>query len=71
MLGLTRGTTDAHVARAALESIALQSADVLEAMQLDARQQLSELRVDGGACVTIFCPRCRPTSSRRRWCAPP
>jgi len=50
MLGLTRGTTDAHVARAALESIALQSADLLEAMQLDARQQLSELRVDGGAC---------------------
>jgi glycerol kinase len=49
MLGLTRGTTRAHVARAALESIAFQSADVLEAMQLDAHQPLSELRVDGGA----------------------
>jgi glycerol kinase len=50
MLGLTRGTTEAHVARAALESIALQSADLLEAMQLDAHQELKELRVDGGAC---------------------
>jgi len=49
MIGLTRGTTRAHVARAALESIAFQSADVLHAMQLDARQPLSELRVDGGA----------------------
>jgi glycerol kinase len=50
MLGLTRGTTAAHVARAALESIALQSADLLEAMQLDAHRELKELRVDGGAC---------------------
>ena len=50
MLGITRGTTDAHVARAALESIALQTADLLEAMKLDARQELKELRVDGGAC---------------------
>ncbi len=49
MIGMTRGTTKAHVARAALESIALQTADVLEAMQKDARQPLTELRVDGGA----------------------
>jgi glycerol kinase len=49
MLGLTRGTTKAHVARAALESIAYQSADVLQAMQLDAGRALTELRVDGGA----------------------
>jgi glycerol kinase len=48
-VGLTRGTTRAHVARAALESIAFQSADVLAAMQLDAGQSLTELRVDGGA----------------------
>ena len=47
--GLTRGATSAHVARAALESIALQSADVLDAMQKDANITLSELRVDGGA----------------------
>lgn len=50
MFGLTRGTTEAHVARAALESIALQSADLSEAMNLDAQQELRELRVDGGAC---------------------
>ena len=49
ILGLTRGSTAAHIARAALESIALQSAEVLEAMQADAGQSLSELRVDGGA----------------------
>ncbi|HIK13866.1 MAG TPA: glycerol kinase GlpK [Leptolyngbyaceae cyanobacterium M33_DOE_097] len=49
MIGMTRGTTGAHIARAALESIAYQSADVLEAMKQDAQLQLSELRVDGGA----------------------
>ena len=49
MVGLSRGTTKAHIARAALESIAFQSAEVLLAMQRDARQPLLELRVDGGA----------------------
>lgn len=49
IVGLTRGTTKAHVARAALESIAFQSFDVLEAMQRDAARPLTELRVDGGA----------------------
>jgi glycerol kinase len=49
--GLTRGTTRAHIARAALESIAFQSAELLEAMQKDSQQQLSELRVDGGAAA--------------------
>jgi len=49
MLGLTRGTTAAHLARAALESIAYQSAEVLLAMQRDAGRELAELRVDGGA----------------------
>ena len=49
VLGITRGTTAAHIARAALESIAYQTADVLEAMQADAGVALSELRVDGGA----------------------
>ncbi|MBP0600433.1 glycerol kinase GlpK [Herbaspirillum sp. LeCh32-8] len=47
--GLTRGSTKAHLARAALESIAYQIADVLEAMQKDAAIPLRELRVDGGA----------------------
>jgi glycerol kinase len=49
MVGMTRGTTSAHIARAALESIAYQSADVLAAMKQDAHLPLSELRVDGGA----------------------
>jgi glycerol kinase len=49
IVGLTRGTTAAHIARAALESIAYQSADLLDAMQADAGVQLAELRVDGGA----------------------
>jgi len=49
ILGLTRGSTAAHLARATLESIAYQTADVLEAMQADAGIGLKELRVDGGA----------------------
>jgi glycerol kinase len=49
IVGLTRGSTRAHVARAALESIAFQSADLLDAMQADSGQKLLELRVDGGA----------------------
>ena len=49
IVGLTRGTTKAHIARAALESIAFQSAELLEAMQADAARRLVELRVDGGA----------------------
>jgi glycerol kinase len=51
LFGLTRGTTRAHIARATLEAIALQVADLLEAMQRDAQIQLTELRVDGGACA--------------------
>ena len=49
MFGLTRGSGITHVARAALESIAFQSADVLTAMEKDAGLKLTELRVDGGA----------------------
>ena len=49
MFGLTRGSNIAHVARAALESIAFQSAEVLHAMEKDAGLKLTELRVDGGA----------------------
>jgi glycerol kinase len=51
IFGLTRGTTSAHIARATLESIALQSRDVLVAMAADAGLALHELRVDGGATV--------------------
>ncbi len=53
--GLTRGSTAAHIARAALDSIALQSAALLQAMNADAQaagaEPVRELRVDGGACV--------------------
>jgi glycerol kinase len=49
LLGMTRGTTRAHIARAALEAIALQSAEVFAAMAADAGLALRELRVDGGA----------------------
>ncbi len=49
LIGITRGTTAAHVARAALESIAFQSAELMTAMRQDAGLRLKELRVDGGA----------------------
>ena len=51
LFGLTRGTTDAHIARAALESIAYQTMDVLKAMEADSGIPIEELRVDGGATV--------------------
>jgi glycerol kinase len=49
IVGLTRGTTSAHIARAALESIAYQVADLTDAIQTDVQTPLTELRVDGGA----------------------
>jgi glycerol kinase len=49
IIGITRGTTKGHIARAALEAIAFQSAELLLAMQQDAGHPLRELRVDGGA----------------------
>lgn len=49
ILGLTRGTTKAHIARAALESIAFQVTDILEAMEADSSIPIEEIRVDGGA----------------------
>ena len=51
LFGLTRGSTDAHIARAAIESIAFQTMDVLKAMQADAGIAVKELRVDGGATI--------------------
>ncbi|MGA7874016.1 MAG: FGGY-family carbohydrate kinase, partial [Desulfoferrobacter sp.] len=51
IVGLTRGTTAGHVARAALESIAFQTMDVLQAMRADSDIEVEELRVDGGAAV--------------------
>jgi glycerol kinase len=49
IVGLTRGTTRAHIARAALEAMAYQSADVISAMERDSGIALQQLRVDGGA----------------------
>ncbi len=49
IIGLTRGTGKAHIARAAVESIAFQTADLLTAMNSDSHADLKELRVDGGA----------------------
>jgi glycerol kinase len=50
-VGITRGTSDAHIARAAIESIAFQSMDLLKAMEADAGLPIKEVRVDGGATV--------------------
>jgi glycerol kinase len=51
IVGITRGSTDAHIARAAIESIAFQSMDLLKAMEADAGLPIKEVRVDGGATV--------------------
>ncbi|MCK5840145.1 MAG: glycerol kinase, partial [Bacteroidales bacterium] len=51
IIGITRGTSDGHIARAALEAIALQSMDVINTMAKDSGVNASELRVDGGAAV--------------------
>jgi glycerol kinase len=69
--GITRGTTAGHLARAALEGIAFQVADVLTAMEADAKTKLKELRVDGGASANnvlmqfqadiLDCPVVRPS----------
>ena len=54
ILGVTRGTTQAHIARAGLESIAYQTRDMLECMEKDSGIRLKELRVDGGAAANSF-----------------
>ena len=51
IFGLTRGSTAGHIARAALESMAFQTADVLHAMEEDASVRLAQLKVDGGASI--------------------
>ena len=52
--GLTRGAGKAHIVRAALESIAFQSRELVDAMEADSRTRIQELRVDGGAAVNNF-----------------
>lgn len=54
ILGITRGTTPAHLARAALEGIAFQVYDVLKAMEQDVKRSSNEMRVDGGAVANGF-----------------
>jgi glycerol kinase len=54
LVGLTRGANRFHVVRAALESLAYQSSDVLKAMEEDSGIRLSSLKVDGGACANNF-----------------
>jgi glycerol kinase len=54
VFGLTRGTSKEHFIRAALESMAYQTYDVLKAMELDAKVKLKDLRVDGGASQNDF-----------------
>jgi glycerol kinase len=54
IVGLTRGSSDAHIARAAVESIAYQTMDVLKAMEADAGLAIKEVRVDGGATVNDY-----------------
>jgi glycerol kinase len=79
--GLTRGSTRAHIARAALEAIALQTLDVMRAMEADAGVRLRELRVDGGGTTNALlmqlqadllgCTvRVAPTTLKRRRSAP-
>jgi glycerol kinase len=54
IIGITRGTTQEHIARAALESIAYQTRDVIDAMTQDSGQEIKSLRVDGGATASEF-----------------
>jgi glycerol kinase len=54
LVGLSRGSSDAHIARAALESIAYQTYDILVAMESDSKTKIQELRVDGGATENNF-----------------
>ena len=54
LLGITRGTTDGHIARATLEGIAFQVYDIVKAMEADAGQATSQLRVDGGASKSDY-----------------
>ncbi|GHV74573.1 glycerol kinase [Spirochaetia bacterium] len=54
IVGLTRGTNKAHIIRAAVESLAYQSADVIKAMEADAGTPIKAVRVDGGACANNF-----------------
>jgi glycerol kinase len=59
LIGLERGTQPGHIARAALESIAFQVADVMEAMNKETQNPFRELRVDGGAAANDLLMQCQ------------
>ena len=62
IVGITRGTGRAHLARAVVESMAFQTRDVVDAMSATSGRPIAELRVDGGAAAMPCCCSCRPTS---------
>ncbi|MFR7484661.1 MAG: FGGY family carbohydrate kinase [Acutalibacter sp.] len=70
LLGVTRGTTRAHLCRAVLESIALESADLVEAMKRESGVAISELRADGGASRSRFLMQYQADILNTRVCRP-
>ena len=66
ILGITRGTTKAHICRAVLESIACESYDLFDAMGEDSGVKLKELRVDGGASRSRFLMQCQANLINRK-----
>ena len=70
LLGVTRGTTRAHLCRAVLESIALESADLVEAMQRESGVAIPELRADGGASRSRFLMQYQADILNARVCRP-
>jgi glycerol kinase len=66
VVGITRGANRFHIVRAALESLAFQTSDVLKAMEEDSGIRLTSLKVDGGACSNNFLMHSRQTSSEYR-----
>ena len=71
MVGLTRGANRNHIIRAALESIAYQSRDVLDAMQQDSGIKLAALKVDGGAVANDFLMQFQADMMHTLWCVRP
>ena len=70
LLGVTRGTTRAHLCRAVLESIALESADLVEAMKRESGVAIPELRADGGASRSRFLMQYQADILNTRVCRP-
>ena len=70
IVGMTRGTSREHIMRAALESIAFQSYDMIRAMEDDIGMKISELRVDGGACVNNLLMQFQADIAAMKVCRP-